>query len=277
MDNFQGITAVITGAGSGIGRAFAIELAKRGANLALSDISQSGLDETKQQLPRNVLTSTTVVDVISSDQMNQWAESIRQQHGQINLLINNAGIAAGGEFINHGLTDIEAIVNINFRAVAIGSRLFLPDLIASGNGHIVNISSMVAYMGLPGNAMYAATKFAIRGFSEALAAELNGSNVGLTVAFPGAIKTNIMRSAKFTSDEDKQKLVQLMDRFAMNPERAVNKILSAVLAGRRTITMGAESRLLWLATRIAPRITWRLVAAAYYRTRNNSPYRPDSG
>lgn len=259
MKSFHNQTALITGAGSGIGREFAVQLAQMGCHLVLCDISDNGLQQTKALLPSGLRISIHQVDVSDRAAMFALPEQVLKIHPSVHLLINNAGIASGGEFVDQSPEHIEKIVRINILGVLYGTRAWLPHLLQQPQAHIVNMSSMVGYIGLPGNALYAASKFAIRGFSESLWAELAGSNVGLTVVHAGAIKTNIMRAAEFTKAQDKEQLVALMDRFAMPPERAVKKILAAVRKNKMRQTIGLESYLARFAERFAPGAThWLL-------------------
>lgn len=262
MKSFAGKTAVVTGAASGIGREFARQLAAAGCHLALCDLDMAGLQATKTGLDK-VNVTFHHVDVSDRARMFALVDEVLAAHAGVQVLINNAGIAAGGEFVAHDPAFIDKIVGVNLLGVLYGTRAFLPHLLTQPEAHIVNMSSMVGYLGLPGNTLYATTKFAVRGFSESLWAELGGTGVNLTVVHPGAIKTNVMRSAEFTQADDQEKLVALMDRFAMSPERAVRKILRAVQRHKMRQTICFESYALRFAERFAPGPTHWLLKRAF--------------
>ena len=198
MKKLKGAVAVVTGAGSGIGRATSLELARRGCDLALVDISEGGALETAamvREFGRDA--SVHVADVSDKVQMQALPDSVRAHHPKINILVNNAGVCVVSSFQDHRVEDFEWILGINLWGVIYGSKFFLPHLQEAGEGHIVNISSLVGFFPLPGFSSYAVTKYAVRGFSEVLRAELAAQNIGVTSVHPGIINTNISNGARY--------------------------------------------------------------------------------
>lgn len=243
--SFRDRVAVITGGGSGIGQALALRLASAGCHLALVDIHGEGMRETRERIGRtDILLSEHIADVSDAHAMEQLAASVMERHGRVNLLFNNAGITVARRFEAHSLGDWERIIGINLWGVIHGCHYFLPHLKAqAGDAHIVNLSSMVAFMGPPEQSSYAATKSAIKGLSESLWAELHGQGIGVTVVHPGAIRTNIMNEAlRDAEDRDAFARTQAMvDRFAMPVDRAAARILRAVRRDRMRVLVGADA------------------------------------
>ena len=256
MRSFDGRVVAITGAGSGIGRALAVDLAGRGALLALSDVSPDGLAETvdlvKAAGVREV--RSDVVDVASADALAGWADDVVGQLGHVNVLISNAGVSLTGEVADLDPADMKWIVDINFWGVVNGTRAFLPHLIASGEGHVVTMSSLFGLLSIPGQSMYNATKYAVRGFSESLREELlmAGHPVGVTVVHPGGIRTAIARNARVSWREDHDSFARMFDEqlARMSPERAAEIILRGVLRGKPRVLVGLDAHLLHQFARI---------------------------
>jgi short-subunit dehydrogenase len=257
MRSFDGRVVAITGAGSGIGRALAVDLAGRGALLALSDVSPDGLAETvdlvKAAGVREV--RSDVVDVASADALAGWADDVVGQLGRVNVLISNARVSLTGEVADLDPADMTWIVDINFWGVVNGTRAFLPHLIASGDGHVVTMSSLFGLLSVPGQSMYNATKYAVRGFSESLREELlmAGHPVGVTVVHPGGIRTAIARNARVSWREDHDSFARMFDEqlARMSPERAAEIILRGVLRGKPRVLVGLDAHLLHQLARIA--------------------------
>jgi short-subunit dehydrogenase len=241
--------AVVTGAASGIGRATSIALAREGCDLAISDVNQIGLSETAAEvraLGRRVRQDR--IDVADKERMRAYADEVFADFGRVNILVNNAGVALAGDFTDLSLEDFEWIVGINFWGVVHGTKEFLPHLIASGDGHVVNLSSLFGLISVPSQSAYNATKYAVRGFSEALREEMlvSGHRVGVTVVHPGGIKTAIARNARVTASEDKAATASLFDeRLAtMSPEKAARIIVDGMLAGKARVLVGLDAHLL---------------------------------
>ena len=209
MKTLNDKVVVITGAGSGIGRALALNLAGRGSLLALSDVDEAGLAETvdlvqrRRRRPRCAATASTWPTATRS---RRYALDVVQDFGRVNVVINNAGVALAGDLTDLEYADIDWIIGVNFWGVVHGTKEFLPHLIASGDGHVVNISSLFGLVSMPGQSMYNATKYAVRGMTEALREEMlvAGHPVGVTVVHPGGIKTAIARNARVSAKEDKE-------------------------------------------------------------------------
>lgn len=272
MKNFRNKVAAITGAGSGIGRALAENLAAAGCNVALADISARGLDETAGMLAKHgVKVTKQVLDVADRAAFYAWAETVVRDHGQVNLVFNNAGVALSGTVDAVSIEDYEWIMGINFWGVVYGTKAFLPHLEASGEGHVINISSVFGLTAQPLMSGYNASKYAVRGFTESLRQdlELTGSCVSATCVHPGGIKTNIAKSARMTdsvlaatgkSAEDASK--EFENLFITTPDKAAKTILAGVNANRRRVLIGPDARLFDLAARLAPAGYQRLFTAA---------------
>lgn len=206
MKSFDDKVVVLTGAGSGIGRALAVNLAGRGARLALSDVNEAGLAETvelaKQAGAREI--KADKLDVADREAFTAYAEGIIAHFGAVNVVINNAGVALSGRVNDLDWEDIDWIIGIDWWGVVHGTKLFLPALIESGDAHIVNISSLFGLVSMPDQAFYNAAKYAVRGFTEALREEMliDGHKVGVTSVHPGGIKTAVARSARVSAKDD---------------------------------------------------------------------------
>ncbi|MGH8355268.1 MAG: SDR family NAD(P)-dependent oxidoreductase, partial [Pseudomonas sp.] len=199
MKSFENKVAAITGAGSGIGRALALSLARQGCHLALSDVNGEGLAHTAEHARQlGVRVTASQVNVADRDAVHAWAEQVVQEHGRVNLIFNNAGVAQGGTVEGNAYADYEWIMNINFWGVVHGSKAFLPHLKAAGEGHLVNTSSVFGLFAQPGMSAYNASKFAVRGFTESLRQELDLAACGVSAScvHPGGIKTNIAKTAR---------------------------------------------------------------------------------
>lgn len=244
MKRIEGKAAVVTGAASGIGRATAELLARRGCRLAICDVNEEGLEETRRRIEQGGGTVTSHgVDVADKRAMAAFAHEVSERHGGAQILVNNAGVSVTVPFADMSLEDFEWIVGINFWGVVYGCKLFLPQLLEAGEGHIVNVSSVFGIIGLPTQSAYASTKFAVRGLSESLRAELASRNVGVTSVHPGAIKTNIVRDSRVNPEgEDlKAQTTEWFERNGMDPAAAAQVIVRSIErnAPRAMITAGA--------------------------------------
>ncbi len=241
---------VITGAGSGIGRALAVRAARGGALLALSDWNEAGLEETVRLITEVGATQVShhVVDVSDRAAMRDWAAAVAAELGRVNLVVNNAGVTVTGDFTELTYEDLDWIVGVNFNGVVHGSKEFLPHLIASGDGALVNISSLFGLISVPGQSAYNATKYAVRGLTEALREEMLVSRhpVTVTCVHPGGIRTGISRNGRKAAGLDVSAIDQLFeDKLArMDPEKAAKVILDGALAGKARVLVGIDAHLL---------------------------------
>jgi NAD(P)-dependent dehydrogenase (short-subunit alcohol dehydrogenase family) len=271
MTDVRGKVAVITGAGSGIGRALAYDLARRGAAVAISDIDATGLGETARQVRIiGAKIGETRLDVTDRAAVLRYADEVAAEFGTVNIVINNAGIAFTGDIEKMSFEQIERVIDVDFWGVVNGTKAFLPHLIASGDGHVVNISSLFGLMAMPGQSAYNAAKFAVRGFTEALREEMlvNGHPVHVTCVHPGGIKTAIARNAGTVDGEDQAALAEFFDRklARTSPESAAKAIVRAVIGNRPRSVVGLDAKLLDLLVRITGPAYQRLVAVAARRT-----------
>lgn len=243
MKELKNKVAVVTGAGSGIGRALAQALATRGCRLALSDVNETGLKETAANCGEAEV-KTYRLDVSDRDAIYAHAEQVGKDFGQVNLVINNAGVALSASVREMTDDDFRWIMDIDFWGVAHGTRAFLPHLIASGDGHVVNISSVFGLIGVPKQSAYNAAKFAVRGFTEALRQEmkLEGQPVAVSCVHPGGIRTNIANSARMGKSEDADAQRKGFDKLAITtPEKAASIILRGILKDQSRILVGPDA------------------------------------
>jgi NAD(P)-dependent dehydrogenase (short-subunit alcohol dehydrogenase family) len=273
VKEFAGKVAAITGAGSGIGRALALDLASRGAQLALSDIDEAGLDETRTQIERRGTTVTARrVDVADRDEVFSWADQVAAEHGRVNLIFNNAGVALGATVDQMAISDFEWLMGINFWGVVHGTQAFLPHLVASGEGHVINVSSVFGLLGIPSQSAYNAAKFGVRGFTESLRIELDVADNGVsaTCIHPGGIKTNIAKNARMTMADDLGRDLDRAKRdmeraFITTPAKAASVILRAVERDKRRATIGPDAYVFLGLSLLPPGVYQRIVGAGAKR------------
>jgi NAD(P)-dependent dehydrogenase (short-subunit alcohol dehydrogenase family) len=263
---------VITGAGGGMGREMALLAADRGARLALSDWDADALAGTVELVEdRGAEVRGDVVDVSDRAEVARWAADVVDRSGRVDVLVNNAGVSLSGDFEDMSYEDFDWIVGVNLHGVVNGTKEFLPHLIASGDGVLVNISSLFGLVSMPGQSAYNATKYAVRGLTEALREEMlvNGHPVSVTCVHPGGIRTGIVRRGRATAGVDHARLTALFDsRLARMPaDKAARIILDGALAGRARVLVGADAQVMHhfarltgsryqdVVARLAPRVT----------------------
>ena len=252
---FEGKVCVITGAGSGIGRALAENLAKRGARLALSDIDTEGLAETARRCEAlGAQVKSDRLDVAEREAVLLYADAVKAHFGVVHQIYNNAGIAYHGEVLESGFKDIERIMDVDFWGVVNGTKAFLPLLMESGAGHVVNVSSLFGLIAVPGQSAYNSAKFAVRGFTESLRQEMlvNRHPVRVTCVHPGGIKTAVARNATYAERIDGATAASMFDKkLAIHtPEMAAQTITEGVRKGHGRVLIGWEAKLLDIFVRV---------------------------
>jgi NAD(P)-dependent dehydrogenase (short-subunit alcohol dehydrogenase family) len=253
----RGRTAVVTGAAGGIGRAIAVSLARRGCHVALADINDAGLAETLALIAKPGLRVTHHhLDVADRDAVAAFPEIVKASHPSVDLLINNAGVALGGTFEQVSEEDFEWLFEINFWGVVRLTRAFLPALRASDDACIVNLSSIYGIIAPPGQTAYSASKFAVRGFSNALRHELQGTRIGVMVVHPGGVATSIAKSArvaKAVSAEEEARGREEHDRLLrLPPETAGETIVRGIERRRVRVLVGSDAKVISLIERAVP-------------------------
>lgn len=249
LKTLQDKVVVITGAGSGMGREIARQAAQQGALLAISDWNADGLAETVDIVKAlGAEVRSDVIDVSDRAAMAQWAVDVVGQFGRVNLVVNNAGVSMTGDFETMSYEEFDWIVGVNLNGVVNGTKEFLPHLIASGDGAVVNISSLFGLVSMPGQSAYNATKYAVRGFTEALREEMliNKHPVTVTSVHPGGIKTGIARNGRTTTGEDHAQLTALFEeKLARMPaSRAATIILKGALSGQARVLVGIDAHVM---------------------------------
>lgn len=253
-------TAAVTGAASGIGRELALQLADEGCTIAISDIDADGLAETARIVStRGVAVDCAQLDVANRAEVHAWADRLASEFGPVYLVINNAGVSVTATAESISYDDLERVMNVNFWGVVHGTKAFLPHLRRAGEGCIVNLSSGLGLVGIPRLAGYVASKFAIRGFTEALQQELELEDCGITAicVHPGFVKTGIVHTARMADPEilgmDREQMVASFNRLARTTAgQAARAIIQGVKKGRRRILIGADARFGDLLQRLTP-------------------------
>jgi NAD(P)-dependent dehydrogenase (short-subunit alcohol dehydrogenase family) len=275
---FTGKVAAITGAGSGIGRALALELAHRGCHVAISDVNEDALQPVAEACrAAGVEASATRVDTADREAVHTWADDTAARHGRVNFIFNNAGVALGATINGTTYEDFEWLMGVNFWGVVHGTKAFLPHLMAARDGHVINVSSVFGLMGIPTQGAYNASKFAVRGFTDCLRQELEIMNCGVsaTCVHPGGIKTNIARAARKHDSVRELGLPEddgsdFEKNFRTTPEQAANVILRAVAKNRRRVMIGTDSYFFdWIARLFPGHYQGLLVAVVRMQARRN--------
>jgi NAD(P)-dependent dehydrogenase (short-subunit alcohol dehydrogenase family) len=276
MSGFAGKVAVVTGAGSGIGRALAVGLAERGARLALSDVDEKGLNGTVERVKSlGAEVQAQVLDVTDRDAVSAYAAAVHEHYGVVHQIYNNAGVAGGSTVLETDYASYERILGVNLWGVIHGTKEFLPHLIASGDGHVVNVSSLNGIMGQASMSAYCASKFAVRGFSESLAVEMltAGNPVKVTVVHPGGVRTNIATAAfseaqqagLATPEHERRTRIYNDKLLKMPPPQAAKIILDGVDAGKSRVLVGNDAKLVDVLVRLLPRWYTRIQARLEHR------------
>ncbi len=258
MKQLKNRVAVVTGVASGIGRELSILLAKEGADLAIADINEEGLKATYNEVEKiGGKVSMHLLDVSDRAAMEQFPRDVIEIHQHVHLLVNNAGVAVTDTVLNGDLKDFEWLMGINFWGVVYGCKFFLPYLLKEDEAHIVNLSSIFGLAGVSSQAVYCSAKFAVRGFTETLIAELKGSNVRVSCVHPGGVTTNIAKNARFKKSfncEQREEMVNLFAKLTqfMSPQKAAKILLKGIKGNKRRILIGPDSRLISVVTRLSP-------------------------
>ncbi len=256
---FKDRVIAITGAASGIGQALAVHLGREGALLSLSDIDETGLKLTAEGLRESgVQCHTCLVDVSKASEVGAWCNETVEAFGHVDGIINNAGVSVidGAEFVSH--EDFEWLMGINFWGVIYGTQIFLPHLRKRPEAHIVNISSLFGLIGVPTQAAYNASKFAVRGYTEALRQELYDTNINVACVHPGGIRTNITRNARHHLRQGltfpKERLVRAFENHLakVTPDEAAAIIVDGMASKRQRILIGKDARLFDVVARLFP-------------------------
>jgi short-subunit dehydrogenase len=258
MKNLNNKVVAITGAGSGIGRMLAVCLAEEKCRLALADVDEAGLDETKNMIGSGIKVSVHRVDVADPDQVTSFAQEAATHHGGVDIIINNAGVAMGDYLETVSMEDFHWLMNINFWGVVHGTMAFLPYLRKRPEGHVVNISSINGIIPNPNNGPYCSAKFAVKGYTETLYQELKGTRIRVSCVHPGGIKTNIARNARVNqtlSGISADAAAELYDKevFITTAEDAARIIIRGIKKNNRRILVGRDAKVLDFLTRMFPK------------------------
>jgi NAD(P)-dependent dehydrogenase (short-subunit alcohol dehydrogenase family) len=242
MEKLEGRVAAITGGGSGIGRALALQLAPLGCHLALIDIDQGRLDEVAGACARDRLAITThVADVRDRDRMKALADEVVEAHGGVQVLVNNAGVTAWGSFEEMSFEDLDWVLDVNLRGVINGCKFFLPYLRKEAEAHIVNVSSLLGILSVRHQAAYCMSKHAVRGLTEVLDAELEGSPINVSVIHPGGVATNFVADSRSADLDAKNKFADLVAERSTKPEKVSATIIEAIQKNKLRARVGPDA------------------------------------
>jgi NAD(P)-dependent dehydrogenase (short-subunit alcohol dehydrogenase family) len=275
MQTLSGKVAAVTGAASGIGRAVAVLLARHGCEVAISDVQDAGLAETRALVEAiGVPVTSARLDVADRAAVHTWADRVAGDHGRVNVVVNNAGVALSALVDEMSYDDLAWLMDINFWGVVHGTKAFLPHLKRSGDGHVVNVSSVFGLIGVATQSAYNAAKFAVRGFTEALREELDLEACGAscTSVHPGGIRTNIARSGRVGGlgmlARSRDELAVDFDRAARTTaEAAAEAIVTGIRRNRRRVLIGPDAYVIDGVQRLLPTGYQRLIASFVRRQR----------
>ncbi|MBX3280588.1 MAG: SDR family NAD(P)-dependent oxidoreductase [Acidobacteria bacterium] len=266
MNIDRNTVSVVTGAGSGIGRALALRLAREGSSLALADVNADGLEQAAQMAETHgAEVSRHIVDVSDSERVAQFAQEVIARHGRASILVNNAGVGLYGVIEQLSINDIDWLMGVNFRGVVHGVKHFLPILRQQPEAYVLNVSSVFGFVAPPGQGAYCASKFAVRGFTEALRHELHGTNVHVAAIHPGGVKTAIARNARVGAGAEASYAVEAavdFDKLARTtPEAAAERIIKGIRRNRERILIGPDAKGIEILQRLMPVKYWRVMGA----------------
>jgi short-subunit dehydrogenase len=258
--NLKDRVAVVTGGSSGIGQAIALELASCGCKLAVVGTSRPRIDATLALLSAGADGRGYVCDVSDRAAVSALAEAVEQDFGQVHIIVNNAGVTSSAPFTEFDMKLFDRIVQVNFFGVVNCCHAFLPKLQALGRGHIVNMSSMLGFVGVPNQSAYVSSKFAIRGFTESLWAELDGTGIAVSGIYPGTIQSEILKRASFSDDLEKEAMMKMMDRFGIPASVVAKQTVDAIRRRRREVIIGKDAKALVGLKRLYPGLFHQLIA-----------------
>ncbi|NOY55555.1 MAG: SDR family NAD(P)-dependent oxidoreductase [Actinobacteria bacterium] len=263
MKDFSGKVVALTGAASGIGRALAVRLGEEGADLALGDVDEAGLNETAKLVDRSPKVTTHVVDVGDRHAVEAFALAVERRHGGVDVIVNNAGVGCVATVEDATYEDFDWVIGVNLWGVIHGVKAFLPLLRKRPEAHIVNVASVNSFLPFPTSGPYNISKSGVEALSETLMEELSDTNVSVSCVYPGGVKTNISRNARHTSDEEN---VEFERRAMATPDQAARRIIRGIKKDRKRIVVGVDAKLMVIARRLSPLGTLRLVTWGWRRT-----------
>ncbi len=257
MRNLSGKVVALTGAGSGIGRALAVELVRQDASLALADFDEAGLKETADLCPdQGPKVTTHLVDVSRRDEVEAFARAVVDDHGTVDVIINNAGVGSVATFEEVDYEDLEWVLGVNLWGVIHGVKAFLPLLKRRPEAHIVNIGSVNSFLPFPTNGPYNISKFGVDALSKTLMQELAGTGITISCVYPGGVKTNASRNARHTTAQDH---ARFEGAASLSPDEAARRIIAGIKQDRRRIVVGVDAHLLAISHRLLPMTTLRMI------------------